>query len=571
MRNILAEYLDSKKVTHLVVFPDWYPSLTEGFDTIFLYWCHVFSLRGWDKPDCIFLAVKDDKTVTITNRGQWSIVRKLCQKLIRIKLFRYLIFACSAVYLFLYLFVVISRINYPFELEWIEGGMLQVVQRVVDGQGIYVSPSISFVPFLYPPGYFYLSAGFSLVLGDGFFPLRLVSLLASLVSFLVIYLIVFEETKSGWAAFFSTCLFAACYRVTGAWLDVARVDSLFLAFSLLAVYFTRGKVNIPYSLLAGLFFALAIFTKQTGLILAIPLLFFLFIRNWKHGIAFLGAVCILLIPITVILDKQTSGWYTYYVYELLAQQAEWLPLEFVNFWKNDLIIHLPITLLIALFFLSDEFGKNKQRFILWALILSGAVASSFFSRVKIGGYENVLLPMFGIFCIITGLGLPRIFALIHTGNSRRAELFVYIACFIQLITLAYNPFAQIPSKQDLIKGNQLVAYLSNMEGEIYIPDHGYLLSRLGKNTFAHHAAIWDVLRTDKMTEGKQILTTQLENTIQSQLFDVIIMDEEGNFCCPEIDGFYTRVGEVFDDDISFYPVTGDKRRPTYIYIANRLR
>jgi hypothetical protein len=489
----------------------------------------------------------------------------------RLMIIRNFVFACSAVYLILYLYVVISRMNYPFELEWIEGGMLQVVQRVVAGRDIYISPSISFVPFLYPPGYFYLSAGFSLVLGDGFLPLRLVSFLASLVSFLVIFKIVQEETKNEWAAFFSTCLFAACYRVTGAWLDVARVDSLFLAFSLVAIYFARGKASMTYSLLSGFFSALAIFTKQTALLLAVPLLFFLFIRNWKHGIAYLGAACVLLLPITLILDRQTSGWYTYYVYKLLSQQTEWLLLEFVNFWKNDLIIHLPITILISVFFLIDEFGKNRKRFLLWVLILTGAVASSFLSRVKIGGYDNVLLPMFVIFCIFTGAGLSRILTLIHGGASGRTEPFVYVACLIQLVILAYNPFAQIPSKEDLIEGNQLVVYLSNIDGQVYLPDHGYLLSRSGKNSYAHHAAIWDVLRTDQITEGKEILDTQLEGTIQSQLFDFIIMDEEGNFCCPDIDTYYTRVGEVFDDDTSFYPVTGDKRRPTYIYIANRLR
>ena len=34
---------------------------------------------------------------------------------------------------------------------------------------------------------------------------------------------------------------------------------------------------------------------------------------------------------------------------------------------------------------------------------------------------------------------------------------------------------------------------------------------------------------------------------------------------------YTRVGEVFQDQTVFYTVTGDKKRPTYIYIANRLK
>jgi hypothetical protein len=43
------------------------------------------------------------------------------------------------------------------------------------------------------------------------------------------------------------------------------------------------------------------------------------------------------------------------------------------------------------------------------------------------------------------------------------------------------------------------------------------------------------------------------------------------WCCTDIDQTYTRVGEVFQDSTVFYTVTGDKKRPTYIYVADRLR
>ena len=56
-------------------------------------------------------------------------------------------------FLTLLLVVGLSRIGYPYELEWMEGGSLQNVQRVVGGESIYVEPSIDFVPFLYTPLY----------------------------------------------------------------------------------------------------------------------------------------------------------------------------------------------------------------------------------------------------------------------------------------------------------------------------------------------------------------------------------------------------------------------------------
>ena len=146
------------------------------------------------------------------------------------------LFSLAVVYLIIYLWMAYYRLRYPFDLEWIEGGMVDQVQRLLHGQSMYVAPSISYVPFLYPPIYFYFSALAALLFGIGLFPLRLVSFLASLVSFTTIFLIVRAETKNDWAAILSTGLFVATFRVTGAWLDIARVDSLFLALWLLFIY-----------------------------------------------------------------------------------------------------------------------------------------------------------------------------------------------------------------------------------------------------------------------------------------------------------------------------------------------
>ena len=46
---------------------------------------------------------------------------------------------------------------FPFELESVEGHCLQQVGRVLDGQPLYVAPSLDFVPLIYMPLYFYLA------------------------------------------------------------------------------------------------------------------------------------------------------------------------------------------------------------------------------------------------------------------------------------------------------------------------------------------------------------------------------------------------------------------------------
>jgi len=98
----------------------------------------------------------------------------------------------AVAYLVVYLWMAYQRLRYPFELEWIEGGMVDQVQRLIHGQSMYVAPGLNYVPFLYPPLYFYFSAAASLLFGAGLFPLRLVSFISSLVSFTVIF---FDRTR----------------------------------------------------------------------------------------------------------------------------------------------------------------------------------------------------------------------------------------------------------------------------------------------------------------------------------------------------------------------------------------
>jgi hypothetical protein len=492
------------------------------------------------------------------------------------QILRVALFSVAVAYLVIYLWMVYYRIRYPFDLEWIEGGMVNQVQRLIYGQGMYVAPTINYVPFLYPPLYFYFSALAALIFGIGLFPLRLVSVLASLVSFTTIFLIVRNETKNWWVALLSTGLFAATFRVTGAWLDVARVDSLFLALWLLFVYFIRGRKSAGIAVFTGILAALAYLTKQTALIACVPILVYLFWCNWKFALICLGTAALTIGITTLAMNFASAGWYSYYVFGLLSQQTEWLPQEFITFWKDDLLVHLPLAILFAAFFFIGRPKQDRLNILQWLSILTGALAGSFITRVKTGGYDNVLLPAYAVLSILFGLGLGGMLEFIKQSRDDykvRLEVLLQTACLIQLAMILYNPFAQIPTKADLDAGNSLVKMLSQVKGTVFLPDQSYLPALAGKSTFANNSAIWDVLRGDQQTHGKALLSAEISNTIRRQSFDEIIIDADVDlgWCCAGIDQYYTRVGQVFQDPTVFYTVTGDKKRPTYIYVANRLK
>jgi hypothetical protein len=476
-------------------------------------------------------------------------------------------------YIFVYIWIACHRLQYPFELEWLEGGMVDQVQRIVNGRGVYIAPSIDFVPFLYPPLYFYLSALASKVLGGGLYPLRIVSFISSLFSFTTIFLIVRAETKNWWAAIMAVGLFAATFRLTGAWLDIARVDSLFITLYLLLIFVVGRKKTLANALLAGALAALAFLSKQTALIACLPIIAYLIWHDWKYGLALLFSAVAIIGITTMVLDKASTGWYSYYIFGLLSAQTQWVLSLIQGFWYDDIFVHLPIAILFVLFFFVGSQNQDRSNHFLWFSILVGALAGTFFTRVKIGGYDNVLLPLYAVISILFGVGLNELLIItnrLQTDYRNRIETMVYIVCLIQLGILHYNLNAQIPTNSDLKAGNQFVKLISEVKGEVYLPDHGYLSSLAGKKTYAQQSAIWDVLRGNQQSIAYPLLTEDLNNAIQNQKFDMIIFDSDWNACCTDIDKYYLKTGEVFEKGTSFYPVTGWHRQPTYIYIARRI-
>ena len=95
----------------------------------------------------------------------------------------------SLLYFFSFLWVAMNRVTAPFELEWMEGGMVAHALRLREGLPIYAEPSLDFVPFFYTPGYpVFLFALERFGLSEiSLSSARTVSLMATLLTMIIIY------------------------------------------------------------------------------------------------------------------------------------------------------------------------------------------------------------------------------------------------------------------------------------------------------------------------------------------------------------------------------------------------
>ena len=330
----------------------------------------------------------------------------------------------ATLYVLIYLFIAFNRMTYPYELEWMEGAVVDHVQRVLSGRPVYTEPSIEFVPFIYTPLYYYVSALFAAVLGIGFLPLRLVSTLSSIGCLAVLFHFVRRETGSPSCGILAASLFSATFLLSGAWLDIARMDSLFLFLLLGGVHLLRfARTNMSF-FLAGVLTFLSIFTKQTALFVAIPAgIYCLLCLRGRARFIYPSTVLLLFGASAVAMDQVTGGWYTYYVFSVPRQNFvlhDLLGIQRVlqmsrGFWLTEVVRPLPVASSIALVplihYLARKRWKDSAFFI---LLFGGMLGTAWLFRVHIGAYTNVLLPAYAAIAVCFGIGC----SLLLPGLSR---------------------------------------------------------------------------------------------------------------------------------------------------------
>jgi hypothetical protein len=483
------------------------------------------------------------------------------------RLLRYAVLATALWFVAVYLAMAWYRLRYPFELEWMEGGSVDHVARVLRHQSLYVPPQIAFIPFEYPPLYFYVSALVARIVGIGFFPLRLVSFSSSLLCFVAIYRIVKAEAHSTFSGLLATGLFAATFRISGAWFDIARVDSLFLMLFLWAIFIIRWTASSRWSFFAGVLLSLSFLSKQTALAMAAPVVLYELYSRRRLG-SWLSAGLIGVVGLsTALFHVTTDGWYTWYVFEFPFKHP-WARPVFLTFWTRDLFAPLPVAFTFALLVVVWQLRFRRED-LFWPMVFVGMIAGAYRSRLQTGGYDNVLFPAYAVTAILFGLAVSLLVEAVHHSSvtmRRFAEAAVYVLCLAQMVRLGYDPRAQLPRPADRAAGEHLLQVLGGLQGEVLVPSHGYLPTLVGKPSHAHLMQVFDVLKVRDAQSAS--LTEQYRTAIRQSAFGAIILDDRTNdFFASEVEDSYVMQSTVFSEPDVFFPVTGGViTRPEYVYV-----
>ncbi len=379
-----------------------------------------------------------------------------------------------------------QRIGHPYDLEWMEGGMLGHAARVAEGQSLYVLPSVDFIPFIYPPLYPWIVGGLSTLglpleyaLGRG------VSIFSILMAVVALVAVVRKE-GGGWPLSLATgALFMATYDSGGAFFDLVRNDSLqigLLSWALLAI--RTGWVRS-----AGLLLCAAFLTKHTAALYGLTGLWWL----WHHHGAVLAkrfcAFSVLpALAFTVGLSVESGGLFLTYILDVPSSHP-FVAKRFFWTGPKELLMALPWTFsaVVLVAFVCKRAIDRGIRF--WLVQGAMALFLSALMRGHHGGFTNVLIPGLWFIALWSGLAVRHI-RVRWTGIPVRVFTAVLVAW--QLWAAQWRPATYVPTPADRAAGDRVVEQLRSIDGPILAPWQPWMPVQAGKQPSIALIALWDI-------------------------------------------------------------------------------
>jgi hypothetical protein len=374
---------------------------------------------------------------------------------------------------------IVPRVSCAWPLEWMEGAVLEHALRLLHGRALYAAPSGEFIPFVYPPLSYLPIAVTSAWFGPELWAARLPSLLALALSLWFIARAAAHLAGEWSAGALAAGLYALGYGYSGGFLDLARVDAMFMLLVVIgAERMARGRTDS-----ALLWFALSCLAKQHGV-------FFLLAAScyaWAErgvGPARVLFAWGLLGAVVIALEWHSRGWFSVYTYSVPRKHGL-APALLLSFIAVDLGVYLPVLLGLAGVSIARRRGGALRG---CDALLFAAVLASALGRAHPGGDDNVRLPAYALLCLLGAVGHHLL-----TGHaSRLRQACSSAGVVLQVAVLWQPPSLYHPTVRTGRAFAALQAALTRCAqgGPSVALDH----TRLTGVPFAHMLALSDLVR-----------------------------------------------------------------------------
>lgn len=451
----------------------------------------------------------------------------------------YLCLGFSAWFTLCFLYVVTISLFYPFPLEWMEGHTIDIIQRLLDGKSFYTAPSLEYVPYIYTPYYFYVSAFVSWFTGVGFFAARLVSLLSTLGICGVLFAWVRKEEQSITAGLIAAGLFIATYKISGRWFDVSRVDTLYVLLMAAGLYVYRFGTGRYNDWLAGMLFALAFFTKQSALIALLPAGLVALKLDGKKALYTAGIASGLIAAGCLLFEINSDGWFSFYIYDVPAGHGNDTR-QISLFWTRDMFPYCTAMLCLSLVSLVFLFKRGWRDGLWYSAVTLGLFGSAYLSRVHSFGHLNVLIPAHFVMVLLAVLAFCELYRMYP-----KASIIAIAGLAMQFHVLLYDPMKLTPNPGAEEKGNQFIKDLATMRGDVLCSELQFIQTKADKKTYSIGMAGFDIMRSklEDKEDIKRAYLKEIDDSLRQHKFGAIVV---GHFLkVPGLNQYYRRVRTIY--------------------------
>jgi hypothetical protein len=502
--------------------------------------------------------------------------------------------------------VFVSRLSYPLDLEWMEGGTLTHALRIGSGQPFYAEPSVDFISFLYTPLYPAVLCALSKVFGLSYVLGRAVSILAFSGALVLLVAAVrgigrqfeSEELKAvaTTAGLLGAAVVCLAFPFCGAFYDLVRCDSLWLFLVSAGLYCCSPGQSTTRIVIGALLLALGFFTKQTAAPFMVAGAASVALTSGiEQGLVF-SAVAFGSTTTAVLVGQYlTDGWLWIYIYRLHHNHE----LLLLRIWSETprvlldyaFVLLVPVVACLVLVALRRRLSR---RLFYWSCMAATGLATTAATSGTEGAYDNAYLPAvyFGALlsaaCVVE---LPALAAGLRASTDRavwsvgrrdppwhgpvRALGLAGLALLSAHVMIRWlDPAPLVPNRQDRAEAGRLLDYLTKLGPGIFVPCHPFYAVLAGGRGHLHVMGVNDVytwpraITTDPGRDAaiKDRFRESLMSSFKSRRWTTVIQDDCPTPRLPGLNRYYRMVEDLAGEGRAPRSLTGFPCAPRYVWV-----
>lgn len=397
--------------------------------------------------------------------------------------------AVAAIHIGMFAYYFLTRVRFPLAIDWIEGGGMVQADRLANGQTIYPTDPSTFVPYAYPPVYYAAVAAVSRLVGGVSFAVGRSVSAGAFMAAAIVAGIHAQRRVAGCSGGARVALglgvtgltVSAIHTVRGGF-DIARVDSLAGALMLFALVLAEGASRpdathpARRAMVAAAVMALAVYTKQTHLLVAAGVTIPLVRANVRTGIVYAGTLAGLVGAGFVALQWLTHGGFAMWVFGM--RHHDFLP-DRLLLGIEILAVSAPhVFLSVAVGLVGWKRMSPSTRFWLQATLL--AIPMALIGFAKIWGEANNFISLMAIVGIPTLLVAADVAAGLFGAARRPAVLAAALAVLLVGRLVEHDPFR--PPLRVQASARRLVDEVARLDGDVVSPTSPFMAHVAGHST-----------------------------------------------------------------------------------------